>query len=76
MKWALSSLKYRPTSSAVSCDGSSYYTYLHSRRIEMTTGAIIMMILVLSVFFGGFGYLILRVKKMSDGNLGELNSEE
>ena len=42
----------------------------------MTTGAIIMMIIVLSVFFGGFGYLILRVKKMSDGDLGDLNSEE
>jgi hypothetical protein len=32
----------------------------------MTTSAIIMMIIVLGIFWGGFAGLILRLKKVSD----------
>ncbi len=32
----------------------------------MTTSSIVMMIIVLSIFWGGFAGLILRLKKVSD----------
>ncbi len=42
----------------------------------MTTGAIIMMIIVLTVFIGGFAYLILRMKKLSDDSLAYWKDRE
>ena len=42
----------------------------------MTTGAIVMMILVLVGFIGGFAYLILKMKKFSDDSLSNGKDDE